>query len=1181
MSMERRRDLLQYVVDAAIDILIVQGTRQKFISEHSMDGYRWYFEASGDSGPDLMAGVAVLLSPRILQGMTVTKRLVVRHRCMALVLASPQFRIHVIAAYAPQETADPQTKRDFWQQLTKYQGSARRREWLLLGIDANGHIGEDGMAPYCGSQQPAKWNSNGQSLAEFCYNARLYIENTQDGCKNPGYTWQARHGNSRQRIDYLCASRDGCKITENTGAVRQGAWVPQGTEADHFPVQAEYQLQALSIKFQKRPRPKHVQKWCSQSLRSAHLALSAKEDQDMRRRPNYSDISVHWLEKAQEFQASVEEAVKDLPSLTPTQATNILTAQLQHHFPVAQESPKTPWVSLTTLELIATQRLKWHALLQQGLTLGDREWMNKLRNAAQEVSADARLELEFRMSSAWGQSMPQVRALWEEWASWRAAKQRTRQSIRADRQAYVQERLEEAQRASQANQMGSLWETIKKLGGDRKSVRVALKRADGLYCEDDQEELTVVSQYLKEAYKATTELERTPSVYAAHTASISELDLMAGLMKIPDDKKVPIWSAPTRAWKLTADTLIPKVANSMSCRTTHDSYDLLWERVQTVWLLKHGQDPSDLKVQRPINLSETTLKAHSNVLQQETREIMLPQWLPHLHGAIPGRSTVDALASVTMLIERLNYQKLSFAAVFVDSTKAFDLLSHNTIRLSLDKYLGQDSQLTSQHKQRLEEIRYSTVRGPHEVTLRMTQGVPQGDPNGPILFNMAYQDVTQQMNHTRESTARTMHFQLPRMELREQVVLPQTVAMQQQIYIDDLVEIHLVPDITVLPTYVSPILDTQVLHGMQPNLKKTKLAIRMQGKGSQAATQQVHSQAFKQTIRGLPIVQEEKYLGCMVNVKGSCENECRLRCENARKAHGKLRAVWKGRTLSIGKKLEIYRATVEAVMMYGAETQTYTRTQLMRLETMRTRHLRHLARAPAHIDRSSNYTLRQKLSVASITSVLTYKRLSFWARVAKAPHDHLCVLAAYAGTTAWSPAPPTVDTSQRIKLLKQDIMKLNQTLVADRQFHGFTRIDTRFLDWVATLSKTELKTTLTAESTAERNYKPRYGPANQPVFVCHCKASFDTLCKLKVHQFSAHQTRDVLRAAVVGTTCPLCARKFASNNTAMAHFQLRCSKTCTPQVLHALLSSIAQDRSGGTARQPQQLTIIQSLFARR
>lgn len=1177
--MERRRDLLQYVMDASIDVMIIQGTRQRFISEHRMDGYRWYFEESGDSGPDMMAGVAVLLSPSVMEGMQVSKRIVVPHRCMALVLSSQQFRIHLIAAYAPQETAEPQTKRDFWQKLARYKSSARRREWLLMGIDANGHIGEDGMAPYCGSQQPGKWNSNGQSLAEFCYNARLYIENTQAGCKNPGYTWQARHGNSRQRIDYLCASRDGCKLTENLGAVRQGAWVPQGTVADHLPVQAEYMLQSLSIKFQKKPKAKYQQHWCQHSLRSAHRALCEKEDQDMRRRPNYAEVSVPWLQKAQAFQQGVEAAAAEHHSMSPTQATDLLQAQLKIHFPITQETPKQPWVSQHTLELIANQRVQWHALLQQGLTLEDREWMEKLRQASQTTNSEDQMEQEFNMSSKWVMSMTRVRTLITDWQSWRESKKRTRQSVRADRTAYLQELLGTAQRASQANQMGTLWETIKKIGGERRPTRTALKRPDGQYCEDEAEELAVVSQYLRNTYKATTDPQLGAPTYIMKSSSVNGLDLMAGLMKIPDDKKVPIWSAPTRAWKLTSDTLVPKLANHLNRLTTADPYDTLWGRVQTVWLVKHGQDPSDLNAQRPINLSQTTLKAHSNVLQQETREVMMSQWLPHLHGAIPGRSTVDALASVTMLIERLNSSKLSFAAIFVDSSKAFDLLSHETIHKAIDKYIGEASQLASQHKQRLSNIKYCTIKGSQETTLRMTQGVPQGDPNGPILFNMAYQEVTQQMNESREATASTMHFQLPRMELREQVVPSQTVAMQQQVYIDDLVEIHIVEELGSLPTYVAPVLDTQTRHGMQPNLKKTKLAARLQGKGSQAMNHRLRSPEFRAEIRGLPVVQEEKYLGCVVNVKGSCESECKLRCENARKAHGKLRAVWKGRTLPMSKKLEIYRATVESVMMYGAETQVYTRTQLIRLETMRTRHLRHLARAPAHLDRSSNYSLRQKLSIASVTSVLTYKRLSFWSRVAKAPHNHLCVLSAYAGTSVWSPAQPTSDTSQRLKLLKLDILKLNQTLVADRQFLGFTCIDVKFLDWIGTLTKIELKTTLTPESTAERNYKQRYGPVNQPVFVCHCKASFDTLCKLKVHQFSKHKTRDVLRSAVTGTTCPLCAATFASNKTAMAHFQLRCSKTCTPQVLRALLASTAQEATQGTSRPSSQLTIIQSLFS--
>ncbi len=210
--------------------------------------------------------------------------------------------------------------------------------------------------------------------------------------------------------------------------------------------------------------------------------------------------------------------------------------------------------------------------------------------------------------------------------------------------------------------------------------------------------------------------------------------------------------------------------------------------------------------------------------------------------------------------------------------------------------------------------------------------------------------------------------------------------------------------------------------------------------------------------------------------------------------------------LNNDQKLELYNACVTSILLYGVEAQKYTQTQLQRLETFRMRHIRHITKTPSHLTHESNFDLRTRTKTPSITTLIIVKRLKFLRNTINFPHDHAAVIYSLFGTTPWDPQVPTCDNSQRLQQIHDDIIELNKTLNDDEQIPIDRNNIFDSLCKLKHITHKQITKIHSATSTAERIWKPKFGPSNQPIHHCACGKSFDTHSKLMTHQYSAHGT---------------------------------------------------------------------------
>ncbi len=99
-------------------------------------------------------------------------------------------------------------------------------------------------------------------------------------------------------------------------------------------------------------------------------------------------------------------------------------------------------------------------------------------------------------------------------------------------------------------------------------------------------------------------------------------------------------------------------------------------------LPKIGKDPSKLTNWRPITLSNCDHKLITKCLAKRLTDVLKPYLHPNQTAYLPGKQIQDNLR----VIDIVNKKSPGTLVVSLDAKKAFDSVSHNYIRKTLEKY---------------------------------------------------------------------------------------------------------------------------------------------------------------------------------------------------------------------------------------------------------------------------------------------------------------------------------------------------------------------------------------------------------------------------------------------------------------------------------------------------------------
>lgn len=318
--------------------------------------------------------------------------------------------------------------------------------------------------------------------------------------------------------------------------------------------------------------------------------------------------------------------------------------------------------------------------------------------------------------------------------------------------------------------------------------------------------------------------------------------------------------------------------------------------------------------------------------------------------------------------------------------------------------------------------------------------------------------------------------------------------------------------------------------GLQQNWDKTQLMVQGLGKGRKRRFPHKGDLYYEgRLVKSKPVA---KYLGTLLAASGSHTHEVRSRVSKATTALSRVaRGVWR-HAIGLELKVRLYLTLVRSVLCYGTECWHLNKTQLRMLEQVQNRALRWASKAPSHITHETSEALRERLRVPTVESWIRLARLRWLRKALRAPELHQQALCALFGSTQWDAQPPTVSSLGHLAQMRDDLEALFGT--CDLTPAG--RIAESTLARLRDASETALEGVLSYTSTAERQQTRLIGPRNRPVHQCStCAASFDTLQRKALHEYSAHGHRNARRAVVTEARCPYCEGTFASLETARRH----------------------------------------------
>lgn len=900
----------------------------------------------------------------------------------------------------------------------------------------------------------------------------------------------------------------------------------------------------------------------NQALRHQEL----ERQQAQQKNPDTSLVDQAAVNAARTFKATLHARLEESPTIE--QVHQAIQESLHEVFPPSSSKrPPHRWLTQTLASQLRTKAAMWHEVLQVALPLKVVGWTTvlKARYRAQGIAAHIGVE---DLAKDLNTTQQLATQLWLKWLTWRIQHQALKRAVRDAKRALLEEDVEAAQTAGQRGDQTGLWKVIRTMTKGHSRTYTALQSHSGQQCVTPEEELEEIQRFMQATYLTT--LPSQPRDLPVQAATLySKVELRSALRGINYRKAVPKWSAATAAWILAEEHTVPAMQRALESAWQTGKYPKLWTLHHTVWIPKPGKDPSRIENLRPINLADPSLKAYLRILQEQLREHLQRKWLPTQYGAIPHRGTSDALLVVQEILARMRRHKVSHMAFVGDATRAFDQLSRPKLWEALRKQ-GVPEHLVQELMLRHQDVQYVSAREDQETSCQSTRGVAQGDPCGPVLFNATYLDFAEDINHLRQDHMQEMSFTLPEVF---PTVPAQAIQLHQHLFVDDHLEIWPVISTAHARQLLDPILDTQPEYGVQANFQKTKLGLKMMGKGSRAVRKEFGTR-LRCSAGTLTCASSAKYLGCYLDMDGSLEREVSYRLKQAQKAHCALHRFWRSSQLTVQQKLNLYEATVTAVLLYGSETMTYSDHQLQRMEKLRTRHLRHITISPVHLHGISNQDLRIQYGRQSLTSLLRERRLSFARRIAIRPQEHLPVLAALFGHAPWDPAGynPTIHSKWSCLLFK-DLQALSQHPGVPPLPVMAQHLTPAHLHWLGQQPKQAIRSARTHHSTADRKYK-LIGPPNAPVHTCHCGVGFDTLAKLSVHKYNAHKEKHPLRSIVpinicpdtgasLEVVCPLCKKTYKNRKTAQNHITRWCAPKYTLQEQQQVISDARVERPQG------------------
>ena len=841
----------------------------------------------------------------------------------------------------------------------------------------------------------------------------------------------------------------------------------------------------------------------------------AKEDEElvkMIQEKIKEHIEKNWKKgmRVNEMQKTIDAALKDTYD-------EILREKSKGKKGKKQEFLKeNTWVEIQKKNECWARVRKWWGNTQiQGWEQKINRYKARMRSG-QAYEEDCRREME----ELAGKTERELEEGWKLWNEWDEQRKQVRNMVKADKITHMKGILEDIGTPEGPE---NIWKAIEKIAPRKCWNKLALGKEDGGSCmnaEDEKKELQhFAEKHLKQKViikeEGKEEKGETPTCIFVDSTVKGEdwqenrplkADVREAFRHTHPSKATPEWSIPTKLYVIGENELAEPIRTLWDKIGRENTFPQEWQTQKTVWIPKPGNKKNEVHKRRGITILDGGAKGYLVWLKKKMGSIMDQNNRNDEYGAVKKRGTTHAILKVLGVRNRMRKNKICSMTFLGDAVKAFDRIDRQIVLRRTSKRLKNET-LSQRIITRHAKMIARTVLEEGVVDMEVDTGVAQGDPNGPPMYVNGYEEVLEKIEEKREAKKQSeMKIAMPdwwniKMEGGKDIEIKTSKTM----FVDDHMEVHKVELKKGKKTakrelekqireIIQPIFDAQKEVGVESGMEKTVILLELHGKGSRRVKKEMGGRIRMESGMEIKIIDCAKYLG--VQIGGSTEmnsKEIQDRIEKANKAMMRLVKIWKSGGIKLEEKIRIYKALVTSLLTYATETRIWSNAQMEQLEAIQMRHIRRIAKSPAHLTLESNEELRRRLEVPSLTSLIRQRRIRLWQTISRNKVEEV-VAVMWGRDVEETNCMEKLEGDRERQLLGDLAMIMHERNLDKEQFDrnekGESIIGKKTWTQIKEIKKSDIKAILTEESEVEKRRKTTFGPKNKPQWECpQCNAT--------------------------------------------------------------------------------------------
>ena len=505
----------------------------------------------------------------------------------------------------------------------------------------------------------------------------------------------------------------------------------------------------------------------------------------------------------------------------------------------------------------------------------------------------------------------------------------------------------QAQEASETNDLKTLYTITKQLGGRKTNTNRPVRGRNGNILSKPTEQLDRWREHFSELFNGTPVL-TPPDIEEGEDLNInleqiSKAEVVQAIKKTKNGKSPGPDNIPPEILKADAVTTADILIDLFQEAWETENIPKEWRKGYIVKVPKKG-DLSHCKNWRGIQLLSLPSKIYTRIILERIKKAVDTKLRNEQAGFRPGRSCVDQIATLRIIIEQSLEWQSPLYINFIDFKKAFDTVDRD-VTWKILRHYGIPKKIVNIIRNIYEETECHVIHnGDISESFTVNTGVRQGCLLSPLIFSLVIDWVMKTSMNPSHGIQWTLTKKLNDLDFADDIsLLSHTIQGMQE--------------------STTRLQSTARDTGLDINITKTKTM--------RANTVNKTSIYIEEEL--VEDVDSFTYLGSIVNKTGGTDDDIKARISKARYAFVTLKPVWRCSTIRTHTKLKLFNTNVKSVLLYGSETWRLTKGLEHKIQVFINKCLRQILRIKWS-DKTPNEELWQRTKQQNIGDTIRTRK---------------------------------------------------------------------------------------------------------------------------------------------------------------------------------------------------------------